>query len=94
MTRPDTWHHLKDHETVPPPELRERLLLLLDTFSDDHAADNEAMLNRAQFQRLLEHPIPPPPVVTATITSGWSRTNNPTALPHAEQNEPCSRLYS
>lgn len=67
--RPDIWHHLKDHATVPPPELRERLLLLLDTFAEDHAAEHEAMENRAVFQKLLEYPVPPPATVTSAINA-------------------------
>ncbi|HWB92733.1 MAG TPA: hypothetical protein VG605_12805 [Puia sp.] len=75
--RPDIWQHLKDHEAVPPAELRQRLLLILDTLAVDHAAENGAMEDRAIFQRLLEHTISPPAEVSGAITAAIKSVHPP-----------------
>jgi len=79
--RTDIWHHLKDHESAPPPELHQRLLLTLDAVAQDHAVDNENSENRAVFQKLMEHSIPPPADLSEDINSTIASTVKPTE-PH------------
>ena len=89
--RTDIWHHLKDQETVPPPGLYQGLLHKLDTVAQDHAADHETMENRATFQKLMEHAIPPPSDISADISSAIASAAKPN---RPRRNKPYKLLLS
>jgi hypothetical protein len=83
--RPDIWHHLRDHQTPPPPEVIQRLQQALSEINTD--ADRAAVpdgngvgaperlrLERLRLQRLQWEPIAPPAFLRGSILNAITRS--------------------
>jgi hypothetical protein len=78
--RPDIWHHLRDHQTPPPPEVIQRLKQALSEINadanlaavpDDNGAGAQ---ERLRLERLQQEPIVPPAFLRGSILNAITRS--------------------
>lgn len=89
--RPDIWHHLRDHQTPPPPEFLERLrnsILELDGKANDASLKN----TKGALARLQHQSTPPPSFLRESITKDIGRPKPNSAQMPRSGGQPRRRL--